>query len=109
LPVGLGEHTDERRERMNGGVIAAIGALILVQVTLQVIAIVQLVRTPAERVSLGGRKWLWAVIILLGELIGPILWFVLGKTPEPVAPVAPSTAADDRDAAVDALYGPGQE
>lgn len=94
---------------MNGGVIAAIAAIGLVQITLQVIAVVQLVRTPSERVSLGGKKWLWAVIILLGEIIGPILWFALGRTPAPALPVAPSTGTGDRDAAVDALYGPGQE
>ncbi len=59
--------------------------------------------------SLGNRKWLWAVIILLGEIVGPILWFALGRTPAPVAPVAPTTGRSEQGAAVDALYGPPEE
>lgn len=90
----------------NTGVLVGVGVLILVQLTLQVIALVQLVKTPRERVSIGGRKWVWALIILLGEVIGPILWFVIGKTPATVelAPAAPVNEAD-RNSTVDALYG----
>jgi hypothetical protein len=94
---------------MNGTVVAAIAVIGIVQIALQVTAIVQLVRTPVERVSLGNKKWLWAVIILLGEIIGPILWFVLGRTPAPVTPIAPTTGSPHQGAAVDALYGPSEE
>ena len=38
----------------------AIGVIVAVQLVLQVTALVQLVKTPSERVTLGGRKWLYA-------------------------------------------------
>jgi hypothetical protein len=86
-----------------------IGLVVLLQVTLQVIAIVQLVKTPADRVSIGGRKWLWAIIILLGEIIGPVLWFVLGRTAAPAdVPTAPVQGETAR-TAVDAIYGAPKE
>ncbi len=83
-----------------------IGSLIILQLTLQVVALVQLVRTPAERVTIGGRKWVWAVIILFGEIVGPLIWFFAGRTAAPVADVAPSAPVSARaDDAADALYG----
>jgi len=83
-----------------------VGALIALQLALQVIALVQLVRTPAERVTIGGRKWVWALIILLGEIVGPIVWFFAGRRPEQVADAAADAPAADRArSAADELYG----
>ncbi len=93
---------------MNSTVLIAVGVIVLIQLALQVIALVQLVRTPAERVSIGGRKWAWALIIILGELIGPIAWFVAGRRPETISLPAQPSAEDPsraRASAVDALYG----
>ena len=85
-----------------------IAALIVVQLSLQVAAIVSLVRTPAERITIGGRKWVWALIILLGELLGPILYFLAGRTPAPaVEPTTASPVAERAASAVDSLYGAG--
>jgi hypothetical protein len=88
----------------------ALTVVIAVQLGLQILALVRLSRAPAERVSLGGRKWLWAVIILVGELAGPIAYFVAGRLP-PVADES-ATAADDgpdrRVNVVNALYGPDE-
>jgi len=87
-------------------VLIAVGVLVAVQLTLQIIALVSLVKTPAERVTIGGKKWIWAVIIILGEIIGPIIWFVAGRSPVQAAEVVPGTATADRARnAADALYG----
>jgi Mn2+/Fe2+ NRAMP family transporter len=96
-------------EGIGTGLLVALGALVLVQVTLQVIAIVQLVKTPAQRVSIGGRKWVWALIILLGQIVGPLIWFFLGRTTEPTD--VDSVLADEsvRRSAVDTLYGEKRE
>jgi len=90
-------------------VLGAVGALILVQLVLQIVAIVQLVKTPQDRVSIGGRKWAWALIILLGEIVGAILWFVLGKTAAPAAVTGQDIGVAEKRSAVDGLYGSPKE
>jgi len=88
-------------------VLAGVGGLVLVQLGLQVAALVSLVRTPGERLTLGGRKWAWALIIVLGEIIGAILYFVAARKPALVAEKPHSAATADRArSAADALYGP---
>jgi hypothetical protein len=52
--------------------------LLLIQLALMVTALVDLARRHKTR----GPKWLWAVIIILGELIGPIVYFVIGREEE---------------------------
>ena len=49
--------------------------IILLQLALMIFALVDLARRERTR----GPKWLWVVIIVLGELIGPILYFVIGR------------------------------
>lgn len=80
-------------------------ALAVVQIAVQITALVQLVRTPSERVTIGGRKWVWALIIVFGEILGAIIWFIVGRKPATVDTVAPSAAPETRAAAADALYG----
>jgi uncharacterized membrane protein YdjX (TVP38/TMEM64 family) len=41
--------------------------LVLIQLILVIVALVDL------------PKWLWAVIIILGELIGPIVYLIIGR------------------------------
>lgn len=85
----------------------AIGVLIVVQITLDVIALVDLYRRPVEQVTLGN-KWVWAAIVLLVSLIGAILYLVAGRRPTPAVETRPAEPASDRvAAAVDALYGRG--
>lgn len=91
---------------MDTKVIVAIAVLVAVQLTLQVSALVQLVRTPTERITLGGRKWLWVLIIALGEIIGPIVWFAAGRTADTTADTGAVADAQRRDSVVDELYGP---
>jgi hypothetical protein len=49
--------------------------ILLIQLGLQIYALVDLVRQPKVR----GAKWIWVLIILLGELIGAIVYLVYGK------------------------------
>jgi len=49
--------------------------LVLLQLILMIVALVDLSKREKTR----GPKWLWAIIIILGELIGPILYFIIGR------------------------------
>jgi drug/metabolite transporter (DMT)-like permease len=49
--------------------------LLLLQLILMVVALVDLVRREKTR----GPKWLWAIIIVLGEVLGPILYLLIGR------------------------------
>lgn len=50
--------------------------LIALQLALQAAAIIDLVRR--ERVR-GGNKWVWGAVIVLGEMLGPLVYFVAGR------------------------------
>jgi len=56
-----------------------LGLLVALQLALQITAIVALVRTPAERLTLP--RVAWVIIILLGELIGAIVFLAAGRRP----------------------------
>ncbi len=56
----------------------------LLQVTLDVVAFVDLYRRPVERVTLGN-KWVWVAIILFVNLLGAILYLAVGRRPAPAA------------------------
>ncbi|MFJ5715212.1 PLD nuclease N-terminal domain-containing protein [Neobacillus sp. NPDC093127] len=49
--------------------------ILIIQLVLLIVAIIDLVRI--ERTN--GPKWLWALIILFINIIGPILYFVIGR------------------------------
>lgn len=91
---------------LSGAPIILIGIAFGVQAFLAVIGLVILVRTPAERVQFG-RKWPWVLVILCINLIGPILFFALGRRPAPAtdAATAPATGVAS---AVESLYGEGR-
>ncbi|AZS17236.1 PLDc N-terminal domain-containing protein [Paenibacillus lutimineralis] len=54
-----------------------IAPVILLQLILVVIALVSLAKAEAETVR--GTKLLWVVIILFGNIIGSIVYFVAGR------------------------------
>lgn len=54
---------------------ALIAPILVIQVILLAVALVDLIRIEKTN----GPKWLWAVIILLINIIGPILYFVIGR------------------------------
>ncbi|WP_349897268.1 PLD nuclease N-terminal domain-containing protein [Parafrigoribacterium soli] len=85
-------------------VLIGLGVLLLAEVTLAVIALVSLVRRPVEQVALGN-KWVWVAIIILLNVIGPILYFAIGrKAAAPVEGPAQS-AASNPEGIADRLYG----
>lgn len=49
--------------------------IIIINYLLVIIALVDCYKAEATR----GPKWMWALIILLINLIGPILYFVIGR------------------------------
>jgi hypothetical protein len=50
--------------------------IVLLQLTLMVVALVDLIRREKTRWL---PKWGWALVIILGELIGPIIYFIFGR------------------------------
>ncbi len=62
-----------------GQLVLLIIPLVLVQLGLMAFALYDLVRR--ERVR-GGSKWLWGIIIVVVSIIGPVLYFVLGREEE---------------------------
>jgi len=49
--------------------------VILLQLGLMVFALIDLARREKTR----GPKWLWVLVIVLGELIGPIVYLLVGR------------------------------
>jgi Phospholipase_D-nuclease N-terminal len=52
--------------------------VLVIQLFLLVFALVDLAKQRATR----GPKWVWAVVIIFINIIGPILYFVLGRKEE---------------------------
>jgi hypothetical protein len=89
-------------------VAALVLVLIALQVATQVYALVDLARRGTVR---GGRKWVWALVIALGNLPGAIGYLAAGRLmPEADVSGAGSGASavggEAARRAVDALYGP---
>ncbi|ACZ62597.1 MULTISPECIES: PLD nuclease N-terminal domain-containing protein [Dehalococcoides] len=55
---------------------ALIAPLIVLQLILLIIAVVDLVKRPKVRWN---NKWVWAVIIVFVNIIGPIIYLTLGR------------------------------
>lgn len=85
-----------------------LGALVLFDLSMRVVALVQLLKTPSERVSMGGHRWIWALVILLLNWIGWILWFAMGRTAA-AAPEAAAASTTDMRSAADRLYADSDE
>ncbi len=61
----------------SGQLIAILAPLIILQLALVGVGLYDLTR-PDRRVK-GGNKWIWAVVIVLGELAGPLVYFLFGR------------------------------
>jgi hypothetical protein len=53
--------------------------LILIEVGLLAVALYDLIKREKVR---GGNKWLWGILIVCVNVIGPILYFILGRVEE---------------------------
>lgn len=88
--------------------LAALGVLLALQLSLQLWALIDLTRRPAVQ---GGRKWVWALVIVLGNLLGALAYLAMGrKVPETVdLSDVEQSSRDDRERtrtqAIDRLYG----
>jgi hypothetical protein len=92
---------------LSTGAIIAIIFLAVTQLSLQIIGLVHLAR---HGLAPGGRKWVWVLVIVLGAVIGPLVYLAVARQ-------ADRTRADAGDVrgggeaaarrAVDDLYGPG--
>ena len=98
---------------LSGPVLILIIVAGLIQVLIQVAALVSLYRAPAV---VFGNKWVWVAIIILGSLMGALVFFIIGRKPEPTKEPAPGdnaargAAAEERSrSAVDLLYGDKEE
>lgn len=92
-------------EGVSSATLVGLGVLVVVELTLMVAALVSLVRRPASAVR--GPKWLWALVVVFVNTIGPILYFALGRAPESVdvAPPTGVTTSERADSVADVLYG----
>lgn len=91
----------------------ALVGLAVVQVAVEVTALVVLFRTPPDRLVLG-KRWPWVLLILFVNLVGAIVFLAVGRAPSPagrdVAPPGAASPVGDRAArAADVLYGPRQD
>lgn len=98
-------HTNLDLGSLPVAVLVILGVVLVAELVLLVWALVDLVRRPKAAVAFGN-KWVWVAIIVLVNLIGPILYFVVGRLrvvqeQQPQAPVARVTM----DEVADALYG----
>jgi len=89
-------------------VAAIVLALIVVQVATQAYALVDLARRKSVR---GGRKWLWALVVALGNLPGAIAYLAAGRAPPQVdvsdaRSGASASGGEAARRAVDVLYDP---
>lgn len=62
----------EAFQSINWGLIAPV---ILIQFILMVVAVIDLIRIK----STNGPKWLWVLIILFINIIGPVVYFIFGR------------------------------
>jgi hypothetical protein len=53
--------------------------LVLIELGLIAFALVDLIKRKKVK---GGNKWVWGIIIVLLNFIGPIIYFVLGREEE---------------------------
>jgi hypothetical protein len=52
--------------------------VLLIQFGMQIYALIDLYRQPQVK----GSKWVWAVVIILGEILGPIIYFIFARKEE---------------------------
>ncbi len=64
---------------MSGQLIALLVPLVIIQLTLVIIALRDLIRRGKVT---GDNKWVWAAVILFGNLVGPIIYLVAGRKEE---------------------------
>lgn len=91
--------------------LVAVGVLALASITLDVIALLDLYRRPTEQVVLAN-KWIWvAIVLLVSNGVGAVIYLAAGRKPaiidtQAAKPASPSVRPEN---IADALYGPRDE
>jgi len=86
--------------------LVALGVLAVVQITLDVIALVDLYRRPVERLVFAN-KWIWVAIVLLVSTVGAIIYLVIARKPDVLSENAAASSSPVRTEDVaENLYGP---
>ena len=90
-------------------IVAILLVVAVVQISMQVYALVDLARRDAVE---GGKKWLWVLAIVLGSLPGTIAYLAVGrpssKVDIPRAGSGTNTPGEAARRAVDVLYNPSE-
>lgn len=55
---------------------AVIAPIIIIQFILLVVALIDWVKTDQTN----GPKWMWLLIIVFGNILGPVLYFIFGRS-----------------------------
>lgn len=90
---------------LSGGALAAVVVILLIELVLVVVSLIDIIRRPAV---LGGHKWVWVVVVLVFNLIGPIIYLAIGRVAPPAqeVPLDADATRDRAAGAADLLYGP---
>ncbi len=90
---------------LDTSVLVIVMILWLIQVSLLLWALIDLLRRPSEEIR-GGMKWPWLLVALFLNLVGPVIYLLVGRIPPPAPEAqAPAIDADTTQRAVDTLYG----
>lgn len=98
-------------DSLPSGAVVILGVLALIQLVLWAFAIVDLVRRPRTAVMFEN-KWVWLAVIVLVNLIGPVLYFAIGRTSAVEAVRQPEASPGDTlsfKGLADELYGTTDE
>lgn len=96
------------------GLLVVLGVVILVELVLLVVGLIAWARTPDTHMP-PPNKWLWLVLILFLQLLGPVIFLIARKVhARSVAAAgqqetAPPARHSARRTAADLLYGPRED
>ena len=87
--------------------LVALAVLVVAEIILDVVALVDLYRRPADQVVFDN-KWIWLAIILLVNTVGALIYLVAARKPAALTDEAttPSSTPIRTDTVADTLYGP---
>lgn len=78
--------------------------LLAIQLTMMAVALLRLSRTADDRLALLPR-WAWVLVIVFGQLVGPLVFLAAGRRPAPVEQAGPTRRDAAVTRAVEVLYG----
>lgn len=89
------------------GVLIVLGALVALEIALDVVALIDLYRRPAGTI-VSGNRWIWVAVIVLVNPVGAIVYLAIGRIPAQIVEQAAGPKRSSSDIA-DALYGTSDE